>query len=207
MMFISFEGIDFSGKSTQCQLLQRFLESKGFDVLLLREPGGTKISEKIRDLLLDKENDNMRALTEFLLYSASRAQLVDEVIKPALMKGQAVICDRYADSSTAYQGCARDLGVEMVERINRIATYNISPDLTIFVDIPVVLALERLKNKGKLSDRIEAEGSRFFELVRQGYLQIATRHKSRFKVVDGADDINIVERKIREFVVERFKIK
>jgi dTMP kinase len=203
-MFITFEGIDQSGKSTQCQLLKEYLQSRGFEVILIREPGGTKISEKIRDLLLDKENVNMRGLTEFLLYSSSRAQLVDEVIKPALAQKKVVICDRYADSSAAYQGFARGLGIDMVEQISQVATYGVTPDLTIFVDIPIQLAFDRLKARGKLSDRIEAEGNRFFELVRQGYLQIATRHKNRFKVVDGTDDINSIEQKIRSLIVERF---
>jgi dTMP kinase len=204
MMFITFEGIDQSGKSTQCQLLQKYLLSLGHNVLLLREPGGTKISEKIRDLLLDRENRSMRGLTEFLLYSSSRAQLVDEVIKPALAKNQIVICDRYADSSTAYQGYARGLGIDLVEQINQVATCGVAPDLTIFVDIPIQLAFERLKARGKFSDRIEAEGGQFFELVREGYLQIATRHKNRFKVVDGADDINTIEQRIRTLIVQRF---
>jgi dTMP kinase len=203
-MFITFEGIDQSGKSTQCKLLKEYLQSRRFDVLLIREPGGTKISEKIRDLLLDKENDNMRGLTEFLLYSSSRAQLVDEIIKPALAQKKVVICDRYADSSAAYQGFARGLGIDMVEQISQVATYGVTPDLTIFVDIPIQLAFDRLTARGKLSDRIEAEGNRFFELVREGYLQIATRHKNRFKVVDGTDDINTIEQKIRSLIVERF---
>lgn len=205
-MFITFEGIDQSGKSTQCQLLKDYLQSLGREVILLREPGGSKISEKIRDLLLDKDNKNMRGLTEFLLYSSSRAQLVDEVIKPALTQNKAVICDRYADSSTAYQGFARGLGIDLVERINQVATYGLDPDLTLFVDIPVRIAFERLKARGKLSDRIEAEGHEFFELVRQGYLQIATRHKNRFKVVDGTDDISNIEQKIRKLVVEKFAL-
>ncbi len=205
-MFITFEGIDQSGKSTQCQLLKDYLQNRGQEVILLREPGGCKISEKIRDILLDKENDTMRGLTEFLLYSSSRAQLVDEVIKPALAQNKAVICDRYADSSTAYQGFARGLGIEMVERINQVATYGLTPDLTIFVDIPIQLAFDRLKARGKISDRIETEGQVFFELVRQGYLQIATRHKNRFKVVDGTDDINIIELKIRKLIAEKFAL-
>ena len=205
-MFISFEGIDFSGKSTQCQLLKSFLSDRGQDVLLLREPGGTLISEKIRNILLDKNNEKMKALTEFLLYSASRAQLVEEVIKPALAKGQFVICDRYADSSTAYQGHARGLGIDLVETVNRIATRGITPDLTIVIDIEIAIAIERLKRDGKSSDRIEAEGSFFFEQVRQGFLQVAARHQDRFKVVNGADDISTVEQNIRKLVVEKFDL-
>lgn len=206
-MFITFEGIDFSGKSTQCRLLEKFLTGKGFDVVLLREPGGTRISEKIRELLLDKNSGGMSALTELLLYSASRAQLVDEVIKPALDSGKTVLCDRFADSSTAYQGFGRGLGVEKIEMINKIGTGGLEPDLTIYVDITVEESLKRLKLAGKLTDRIEAEGTTFFKLVRQGYLQLATRHKHRFKVVDGSDDINIVQRRIQDIVGERFRIK
>ena len=205
-MFISFEGIDSSGKSTQSKLLGDFLTAKGYKVLHLREPGGTDISEKIRHLLLDKTNHQMRGLTEFLLYSAARAQLVDEVIRPALSEERTIICDRYCDSSTAYQGFARGLGVEKIEAINKIATYGIMPDLTIFVDVKVETALARLKAKGKLSDRIEAEGSAFFEQVRLGFLQIATHEEERFKVVSGEDDKAIVEQKIRKFVIDKFNI-
>ncbi|NLI14707.1 MAG: dTMP kinase, partial [candidate division Zixibacteria bacterium] len=136
----------------------------------------------------------------------ARAQLVDEVIKPALANKQVVICDRYADSSTAYQGFARGLGVEMVESINQVATYGLIPDLTLFIDIPVQLAFNRLKAAGKIGDRIETEGREFFELVRQGYLQIATRHKNRFKVINGADDISTIEQKIRKLIAEKFAL-
>ncbi len=206
-MFITFEGIDFSGKSTQCRLLGKFLVDRGFDVLLLREPGGTKISERIRELLLDNNSAGIRPLAEYFLYSASRAQLVDEVIRPALDAGRAVICDRFADSCTAYQGIGRELGIGNIEQINNIATGGIVPDLTIFIDIPVEVSLKRLKLAGKLTDRMESEGARFFEIVRQGFLKLATRHKDRFKVVDGSDDISSVERRIKDIVVKRFGIK
>ena len=206
-MFISFEGIDFSGKSTQCHLLEKFLTEKGYDVVLLREPGGTRISEIIRKLLLDKRAGDMSALTELLLYSASRAQLVDEVIRPAIVSGKAVICDRFTDSSTAYQGFGRGLEIKEIEMINKVATNGLEPDLTIFIDVTVEESLKRLKLAGKLKDRIESEGTRFFELVRQGYLQLATRHKDRFKVVDGMDDIDNIQRRVKEIVVKRFTIK
>ncbi|OQX91675.1 MAG: dTMP kinase [candidate division Zixibacteria bacterium 4484_95] len=206
-MFISFEGIDFSGKSTQCHLLEKFLTEKGYDVVLLREPGGTRISEIIRKLLLDKRAGDMSALTELLLYSASRAQLVDEVIRPAIVSGRAVICDRFTDSSTAYQGFGRGLEIKEIEMINKVATNGLEPDLTIFIDVTVEESLKRLKLAGKLKDRIESEGTRFFELVRQGYLQLATRHKDRFKVVDGMDDIDNIKRRVKEIVVKRFTIK
>ncbi len=205
-MFITFEGIDFSGKSTQCDLLEKYLRQLGYDVVSIREPGGTVISEKIRTLLLDKDNRGMIGLTEFLLYSASRAQLVSEVIKPALAKGKAVLCDRYADSSTAYQGFARGLGVESVEKINALATDGFVPDLTIYVDITVEEALRRQAARDKAGDRMEIEGGEFFALVRRGYLHIATTNKNRFKVINGMDDINTIQEKIRTIVREKFGI-
>jgi len=209
-MFITFEGIDLSGKSTQCQLLGQYLTDKGFDILLLREPGGTKISEKIRDILLDKDSIGMLPLTEFFLYSAARAQLVEEVIKPALDSGKIVICDRFDDSSTAYQGFARGLGMDNVRTINKIATGGLSPDLTIFIDITVDESLKRLKVAGKLTDRMEAEGVKFFEAVRQGYLQLATADeeaaRKRFKIINGADDISTIARRIQQIVGQELKI-
>jgi dTMP kinase len=209
MMFITFEGIDLSGKSTQCELLKKYLIKLGKDVLMLREPGGTKISERIREILLDRGSDGMVGLAEFFLYSAARAQLVETVIKPALAEGKVVICDRFDDSSTAYQGYARKLGVEKVEAINAIATGGLQPDLTFFIDIPVEESLKRLKSAGKLKDRIEAQGNEFFRDVREGYLQLATRlHHGgidRFKIINGLDDIVNIERKIRAIVDEFMK--
>jgi len=206
-MFITFEGIDYSGKSTQCQLLSEFLKGKGFDVLSLREPGGTEISEKIRNILLDNNSAGMTSMSEFLLYSAARAQLVSEIIQPALKSGKTVICDRFYDSSTAYQGFGRGLGLKNVETINKISTGGLEPNLTIIVDITVEKSIERLKLAGKLTDRIESEGAKFFEIVRQGYLQLAAYEKERIKVVNGSDDINSVKRRILEIVVTRFNIK
>jgi len=147
-MFITFEGIDYSGKSTQCQLLSEFLKGKGFDVLSLREPGGTEISEKIRNILLDNNSAGMTSMSEFLLYSAARAQLVSEIIQPALKSGKTVICDRFYDSSTAYQGFGRGLGLKNVETINKISTGGLEPNLTIIVDITVEKSIERLKLAG-----------------------------------------------------------
>jgi len=206
-MFITFEGIDYSGKSTQCQLLSEFLKGKGFDVLSLREPGGTEISEKIRNILLDNNSAGMTPMSEFLLYSAARAQLVSEIIQPALKSGKTVICDRFYDSSTAYQGFGRGLGLKNVETINKISTGGLEPNLTIIVDITVEKSIERLKLAGQLTDRIESEGAKFFEIVRQGYLQLAAYEKERIKVVNGSDDINSVKRRILEIVVTRFNIK
>jgi len=207
MMFITFEGIDFSGKSTQCQLLGEFLTGRGFEIVLLREPGGTDVSERIRQLLLDRNTSGMWSLTELFLYSAARAQLVEEIMRPALKAGKSVICDRYFDSSIAYQGGGRGIDIADIEAVNRIATGGLTPDLTIIIDIGIETSLHRLKSAGKSTDRIEAEGFEFFARIRAAYLQLATRQKSRFKVVNGDDDIHIIERRVRDIVIEHFKLK
>jgi dTMP kinase len=214
-MFITFEGIDCSGKSTQCRLLEKLLIDKGYDVIAIREPGGTIISEKIRQLLLDKNLDSMTSQTELLLYSASRAQLVNEVIKPALDSGKIVICDRFYDSTTAYQGFGRGLPVEDIEHINRFSSNNLAPDLTVIVDISVEESLRRLKLAGKSADRIESEGKDFFEAVRQGYLHFVTQSnvssevtKRRYKVINGEDDVNTIKQNILQIVIneiDKFK--
>lgn len=206
-MLITFEGIDSSGKSTQCQLLAEFLMANGYDIIQIREPGGTSISEKIRRLLLDNSTGTMSPLTEFLLYSAARAQLVEQVIRPALASGKVVICDRFYDSSVAYQGHGRGLNTSDIDIINRISTGGLEPDLTLFIDIPVDEAVRRLKLAEKLSDRIESEGTAFFKRVRQGYLQIATQHGRRLKVIDGSDDIEDIRRRIQGLVIEKLGMK
>lgn len=208
-MFITFEGVDQAGKSTQCMLLGKYLKDSKYNVLVLREPGGTKISEKIREIILDIDSEGMVGLSEFFLYSAARAQLVESVIKPALAEKSIVVCDRFADSSTAYQGYARGLGAEKVESINAIAVDGLEPDLTFFIDIPVEESLRRLMVTEKIKDRLESESSEFFNRVRDGYLQIATKSETsqnkRFKVINGLDDINTIERRIREIVDDKLK--
>lgn len=202
-MFISFEGIDFSGKSTQVQLLQNYLLNKSKKVLLIREPGGTEISEKIRDILLDKKYYNMAIESEILLFSASRAQLVREKIRPFLNEGYYVISDRFHDSTTAYQGFGRGISIESVMHINRVAIENTIPDITFFIDIPVPVSVDRknLKHKNEL-DRIEISQDHFYEKVRDGYLFIASQEK-RFRVIDGtlniADIHNIIVNELIQF--------
>ena len=190
-MFITFEGIDFCGKSTQVELLQNYLINKGKKVLLIREPGGTEISEKIRTILLDKKNYKMSIESEILLFSASRAQLVREKIRPFLDEGYYVISDRFHDSTTAYQGYGRGIPIEYVMNINRVAIDNTFPDITFFIDIPVSVSVNRknLKHPNEL-DRIEISKDHFYDKVRSGYLQIALREK-RFRVIDGT--LNIAE--------------
>lgn len=195
-MFISFEGIDFCGKSTQVELLKEFLISQKKKVKLIREPGGTKISEKIRDILLDKKNSAMVMETEIFLFSASRAQLVREVIRPALEENYFVLSDRFHDSSTAYQGYGRGLSLDAILKIHNLAIGNTIPDLTFIIDIPTAVALERKRNKTQNDlDRIEISDNGFFEKVRIGYLELALK-ESRFRVIDGTDTVENIHKKI-----------
>ena len=188
-MFITFEGIDFCGKSTQVKLLSEYLLEQKKDVHLIREPGGTEISEKIREILLDKKNNAMVMETEIFLFSASRAQLVKEVIRPYLQKGYYVISDRFHDSSTAYQGYGRGLPVDTIMKIHNLAIGDTIPDITFFIDIPNEVALERKAKKTHLDlDRIEISDNLFFERVRAGYLWLAEKEK-RFRIIDGTQSI------------------
>ena len=185
-MFITFEGIDFCGKSTQVELLKNFLVKKGREVIVIREPGGTEISERIRDILLDRKNSEMKMETEFLLFSSSRSQLVRQVIIPSLQQDIIVISDRFHDSSTAYQGYGRGLDVEKIKQINSFAIADVLPDVTFLIDISVEESLKRksLKSHSEL-DRIEISSDNFYQKVRQGYLKIA-EDENRFVVIDGS---------------------
>ena len=189
-MFITFEGIDFCGKSTQVILLQKYLENKGGKVSIIREPGGTEISEKIRDILLDKKNHKMVMEAEIFLFSASRAQLVREKIRPFLDEGYYVISDRFHDSTTAYQGYGRGLPIESVEHINHVAIDKTIPDITFVIDIPgeELTRRKKLKHRSEL-DRIEVSHNLFYDRVREGYLTIAKKEK-RFRVIDGTKTID-----------------
>ncbi len=195
-MFITFEGIDFCGKSTQVKLLKDYLTEQKKEVYLIREPGGTEISEKIREILLDKKNNAMVMETEIFLFSASRAQLVREVIRPYLQKGYFVISDRFHDSSTAYQGFGRGLSVDAILNIHNLAIGDTIPDITFFIDIPNEVALERKLNVAHSElDRIEVSDNSFYERVREGYLFLAKKEK-RFRVIDGTQNINQINEQI-----------
>ncbi|MBR3464791.1 MAG: dTMP kinase [Clostridiales bacterium] len=196
-IFITFEGIDGCGKSTQTALCREWLESLGKTVLLVREPGGTRIGEKIRELLLDKANGAMAPMAELFLFEAARAQIVEETIKPALAEGKAVICDRFFDSSFAYQGCARGLGAEMVSRINKDATGGLAPDITFFLDITVDQAIMRREGRGGEKDRIESAGDAFQEKVRQGFIRAASED-SRIVTIDASDSPEVIFKQIQE---------
>jgi dTMP kinase len=194
-MFITFEGIDFSGKTTQAKLLLEFLRKQKRKVIFVREPGGTYISEKIREILLDKENHNMHFLTEFLLFSASRQQLVKEVIKPHLKRKYIVICDRYYDSSTAYQGYGGNLNLNDVNKINKIATDGLVPDISFLIDIDYNESVKRKKIKKNIDDRIEQKKKSYYKKVINGYREIAKKEK-RFKVLDGKKTVQELQKEI-----------
>lgn len=188
-IFITFEGIDGCGKSTQCELLKNYLTDNGVDFIFVREPGGTVIGERIREILLDKKNSQMTARTELLLFEAARAQITDEVIKPALDAGKIVICDRFFDSSSAYQGMARGMGMEFVADLNMAATGGLKPDITFFFDISAGEALARRGKRGEASDRIELAGLKFQEDVRRGYLELAKSSEGRIVTIDATQSI------------------
>ncbi len=201
-MFITFEGLDFCGKSTQIALLKQFLEKEGKKTLVIREPGGTEISEKIRTILLDKKNTGMVPETELLLFYASRAQLFNEVIKPNLEKGVYVLSDRFYDSSTAYQGYGRGLDVDFIKALNKFALNNYKPDLTFFIDLPLdEIEKRKAKNFNSTLDRIEVSGNAFYENVHKGYLNLAKECK-RFRLIDGSRSIQEIAEEIIKHVTE-----
>lgn len=204
-MFITFEGIDYSGKTTQAKLLVDFLTNRGNKVVFLREPGGTAISEKIREILLDKRNLEMSNRAELFLFSAARTQLVSQVIIPALKNGNIVVCDRYDDSTTAYQGYGRQLDLDQIKTINAMATAGTVPDITVLVDIEPDEITRRQKATGISSDRMESSGKEFYERVRSGFLAIAKTEPNRFFVVNGMRTIEEIQTEIRTMVVQHLR--
>lgn len=203
-MFISFEGIDKCGKSTQVDLFTKYLETNGIDYIKVREPGGTELGEKIRHILLYQEHQEMCDRSELLLFLASRAQLVESVIKKALNEGKVVVADRFAHSSIAYQGCGRGLGAETVEMLNNFATDMIYPEIVFLIDIPAEVVLERLKNSGESGkDRIEKEEIEFWGKVRSCYLRMAEEHEE-FILIDGTKGIEEMQEKIRKEFEKRY---
>jgi len=206
-IFITFEGIDGSGKTTQIELLNNFLKQSGFDVILTREPGGTDIGNKIRKILLDSKNIQMSHRAETLLFLASRAELVSKVIRPSLNQGKIIICDRFFDSTIAYQGIARQLGAEKVLDMSLWATENIIPDLTFLLSIDIGECENRIKNGKKKKDRIEKEEIEFKNKIQQGYLQLAGQNKERFIIVNGYLDIESVFAVIKSNTLRVLKLK
>ncbi len=201
-MFISFEGLDFCGKTTQSKLLVERLQSIGKEILYLREPGGTLISEKIRDILLDLRHLEMTPKAELFLFSAARTQLVSQTIRPALAQGKYVVCDRFFDSTTAYQGFGRNIGLEEVSAINSIAVEGTIPDITVFMSVPIEELLRRQAIK-KGIDRMESSGIRFYEQVLKGFHTIAEAEPNRFVIVDGTQSVETVHNTIWNIIQQR----
>lgn len=184
-IFITMEGPDGSGKTTQIEKLKAYLEDKGYDVLITREPGGTRISEAVRGIILNKDFTEMDPVTEMLLYASARAQLVAENIGPAIESGKAVISDRFVDSSVVYQGIARGLGIDTVYEVNKSAIRGYEPDITFLLDLPAEVGIARKKNQAEL-DRMENETIEFHKMVADGYRRLAALNESRIKTIDAA---------------------
>jgi dTMP kinase len=198
--FITFEGIDGSGKTTQIKLLDKYLRDRGFEVVLTREPGGTALGDEIRGILLNPKNTGMSSRAETLLFEASRAQLVEKIIRPAIENGIIVICDRFFDSTIAYQGAARGLGVKEILEMSLWATSGLVPDLTFLITLNVEICEQRMKTQLKKPDRIENEKNEFKEKISRGYLDVAEIFKKRFEIIDGhmeiEDIFSIIKQKV-----------
>lgn len=206
-VLITLEGIDFSGKSLQGKLLydrlvKEWAGGRPEFVLQFREPGGTRISERVREILLDPDLAEMHPVTELLLYSAARSQLVAEKIIPALRAGRVVLCDRFHDSSTAYQGYGREISLETVENAHAIATHGIRPDLTLVFDVDPEVAEKRQIQAGRRRDRMELEARQFYRRVREGYLAIAQKEPDRVVVLPGEGDVEKIAAEVWRHVVK-----
>ncbi|MBR3538766.1 MAG: dTMP kinase [Eubacterium sp.] len=203
-IFITMEGPDGSGKTTQIKLLSEFLKEQGYEVLITREPGGTAISEAVRELLLDPAHKEMKPETEMLLYAAARAQLVQELIGPAIDAGKAVISDRFVDSSVVYQGIARGLGVETVYAVNRPAIGKYMPDVTFLMDLSAEEGIRRKRNQAEL-DRMEQESLEFHKRVAEGYHTLMENDRERIYPVDATLPIPVICGMIKSKVLELIK--
>ncbi|HBR21035.1 MAG TPA: dTMP kinase [Nitrospiraceae bacterium] len=192
-IFISLEGIEGTGKSTQARLLSEYLRKKGYDTVLTEEPGGTTISREIRRVLLSTKHDKMDYMAELLLYDAARIQHIKEKIAPALNKGEIVITDRFSDSTVAYQGYGRGISLKLIDSLDRIATGRMRPDLTILLDLDVEIGLMRNKKINK-RDRLELEDIKFHKKVREGYLKLAAMEPGRIKLIKAPKGINEIHR-------------
>jgi dTMP kinase len=211
-LFITFEGVEGSGKTTQIRRLKRYLTQRGIPCKVTREPGGCPIGENIRKILLNPDHHGMAPLSELLLYEASRAQHVKEVIKPFLKKGGVVLCDRFSDASTAYQGYGRKVDLNWVAKLNRLSSQGIKPDVTFLLDCPSDLGLKRALRRNRAlkqerEGRFENETIQFHHRVRRGYLSIAKREPQRMKVIDTRQGEEKVYQRIRQIVDELIGFK
>lgn len=205
-IFLTLEGGDGTGKTTQADMLAAYLEKRGRVVCRVHEPGGTQLGEKIRELLLDRAQENMSALAELMLYEAARAQVVAEVIKPALARGEVVICDRFTDSTVAYQGYGRELGAELVEKLNLLATDGCMPDRTIMLRLDPELARNRVLSRSKdgHGDRMESAGVEFHRRTLNGFEELAQRYSQRIRVVNAQGGIEEVHASVLAQVADLF---
>ncbi len=197
-LFITFEGIDGCGKSTQLSLFTDYLKSKGYDVLLTREPGCSGLGEKLREILLNYDG-KVSDVCESFLFLADRAQNVDCIIKPAMELGKIVICDRHIDSTVAYQGYGRKLDLDRINMLNNIATSGLTPNMTIVFDIDIETSMNRV---GKNKDRMESEGLEFHKRVRNGYLEIAKKEPNRVKIINSVDSIENIHNQVVELFIQ-----
>ena len=190
--FITFEGPEGSGKSTVMKAVEAFLQNEGYEIVTTREPGGIKIAEDIREIILSKDNTMMSAKTEALLFAASRNQHLEEKVIPALNEGKIILCDRFVDSSLAYQGYARGLGVDEIFTINKFAIGETMPDVTIFIDVPPEVGLKRVFSNTRKVDRLDLETKEFHQKVYEGYHRLAKRFDNRFVIIDGTNPVETV---------------
>lgn len=207
-MFITFEGGEGAGKSTAIKKVVEKLENEGYQIVLTREPGGTPISEEIRNIILDKKNTEMDERTEALLYAASRRQHIVEKIIPSIKEGKIVLCDRFLDSSLAYQGYARGIGIDKVLEMNLFATEGLEPDLTFFFDLDPEKGLERIAaNSNREVNRLDVEKLSFHKKVREGFLMLAKRFEHRFVVIDASKDKDSVFQDVYNAIEERLRMR
>jgi len=205
-MFITFEGPEGSGKSSQLPALAKFLETLGYQVVRTREPGGTKIGDQIREVLVRMENAELHPRTEILLFLAARAQLVEELIIPSLEEGKVVLCDRYGDSTLAYQGYGHGLDMDRLRSMLQFATAGLKPDLTILLDVDVLTGLKRKKAKDEWN-RLDAFELSFHERVRNGYHELAAEEPERWRIVDASESAECVQSEIRKLVLQTLENK
>jgi len=198
-LFITFEGIDGCGKTTQINLLKDYLEKNGHTVVLTREPGAKGLGEKVREILLNYDGD-VSSRCESFLFLADRAQNIDIIVKPAIEKGYIVLCDRHTDSSVAYQGYGRKLDINGIKDLNNLATNNMQPDLTFIFDISIDTSLSRI---GKARDRMEKAGIEFFNRVRNGYIEISKQEPERVKLLNGNSSVEEIHKKIIEYIHQK----
>ncbi len=200
-LFITFEGIDGCGKTTQAMLTYRYLVAKGYQVKMFREPGSTAVAERIREILLDRKL-SMGDVTELLLYEAARAEITAKELKPVLARGHIALCDRFYDSTTAYQGYGRKLDIRMVRAVHRVAVVDVVPDITFLFDIDLKTAFAR---RGENPDRLESQSKAFFNRVRRGFLEIARKERKRVKVIDASRSVEDVFNEVKKILARKLR--